>query len=707
MSINLILEEIKNEPKSIIPILTTLNNDRDILSNISKSNLQHLVSRVNNLIKSPNAYIKWCGINIVKVIVKDFNILASYGTLFLTNLISVLENYNRTINVKILTNCIQVVNFIMDQIRGKPTLTRNILTPKLASIINHYLQFIQYEPSLVIKSLKKLIKHHSTTFRPFGNKFQNKLISIINEPNFVNYSDALKVEIFNILALLPVIEKNEPENKWNSNLKNVIGEIIEIVEVYQEFLNFRDDQDLINLIKKMPKADTKILQDLSIDFNEPDSIFQLSNNLNILLTLLSSQVTMETSYTVSVPIGLIVTLCEIICTINLKFLSFKSDIRDDEIKSIIKLTLIENYKSVLNLLDKLLLYQGHLLPHFNSILSFLEILIPMKSNKLDVNEILSFESLYVGLLQTIMQYLHLIGIYSDNSIILKFVDVALLLVEPRIKKEEDAKPQQSSQKAKKKKNTSSVTLSDILSHQHLFKQSIPKTTLSIVRSFINQIILKFELPPTQHYKIMRYLITEAIHSQYYNLEHNVPNELKQLLLNAVLYPGYEKNSILPIISTILKDDNLLSVFNNPRFPPLPKLINLSTDNVQQSEDKEEEKMKIQTMNENPMKKRKLETEIKPLEEPTAIEVEDDEEEEEEEDNSAQIFSKTIQIEQLETVESPKQLEVVEETKQIYPNSTTIVKTSVATKEESDDDSGSDFEMPEINVDSDDDDDEDQ
>ena len=110
-----------------------------------------------------------------------------------------------------------------------------------------------------------------------------------------------------------------------------------------------------------------------------------------------------------------------------------------------------------------------------------------------------------------------------------------------------------------------MALSDILSHEHLFMTNIPTITITTVRSFINQIITKIILPPTQHYKIMRYLIIESIHAKYYNLYHNVPIELKKLLINAVLYPGYDKISILPIISTILSDDPLLGVFNNPKF----------------------------------------------------------------------------------------------------------------------------------------------
>ena len=56
---------------------------------------------------------------------------------------------------------------------------------------------------------------------------------------------------------------------------------------------------------------------------------------------------METSFTVKLPLGLILTTCELICSINTKFLSFKGDIRDETIKKLIKFSLIENYKTTL------------------------------------------------------------------------------------------------------------------------------------------------------------------------------------------------------------------------------------------------------------------------------------------------------------------------------------------------------------------------
>ena len=52
MSINIVLEEIKGTPSSIIPLLSILHNDKQILSTITKTELNHLISRTLNLVRS-------------------------------------------------------------------------------------------------------------------------------------------------------------------------------------------------------------------------------------------------------------------------------------------------------------------------------------------------------------------------------------------------------------------------------------------------------------------------------------------------------------------------------------------------------------------------------------------------------------------------------------------------------------------------------
>ncbi|EMG48177.1 hypothetical protein G210_1306 [Candida maltosa Xu316] len=722
MSINIILEEIKDTPSSIIPILSLLHNDKQILTNLTKPELNHLISRTLNLVRSPQPYNKWCGINLIRVLVTDYTILASEGNNLISSLLKVLESYNYTIDVKILTSCIDAIDVMSDLIRGKPTLTREILTPKLSSIIGYYFEYLHFAPHLVLTSLQKILKNHPTTFRPFGNKLSAKLVGLINSPEFVNVPGDLQVAMYDTLAMLPVIEKTEPETKWYGDVINILGEIGELVQVYQEFLNFKDDQELINSLKKLRKPSVKILSDISIDFNRPKSILKISDNVNILFGLLKSYLSVETPFSVKVPLGLVLTTCEVVCSINVKFLAFKGDIRDDTIKKLIQLSLVENYKSAISVLSTLTIFQGSLISHMSTIWSILETLIPYKNKRVVEKDVLDHESLYDDLLNCMVDYLSLLGYVSDNTQLLRFVDLALILIEPRIKNNNsnnDAQsknsPNPSKKQPKKRKNTSAVPLSDILSHEHLFMDQIPTSTIKTVRSFINQIIAKVpQLPPTQHYKIMRYVIIESIHAKYYNLKHVVPKELKALLIDAVLYPGYDKISILPIVSSILGDDRLLSVFNNPRFPPLPKYINMSNQvDIDEEEDDEEEVVAVKSDSfsvesiENPFKKRKLEEEdTVVVEEPKVDDVEKPKVDDAEEVTKPElVVADPKEIEEIPVAVEPEvqiedKIEVDDVVDDIKPVADIVPETK---QEESEDDESSDFEMPEINLDQDSDD----
>ena len=95
MSINIVLEEIKGTPSSIIPLLSILHNDKQILSSITKTELNHLISRTLNLVRSSDVYNKWCGINLIRIIVEEYSILANEGNNLINSLLQVLEAYQQ------------------------------------------------------------------------------------------------------------------------------------------------------------------------------------------------------------------------------------------------------------------------------------------------------------------------------------------------------------------------------------------------------------------------------------------------------------------------------------------------------------------------------------------------------------------------------------------------------------------------------------
>jgi pre-rRNA-processing protein RIX1 len=602
LPLSVILKELEDAPSSIIEIVSSLRNDKTILQEISKVQRKHLVSRTLALSKSPKEYNKWCGTVIIRAIGNDYEVLANEGVNILGQLIKNLENYNGTINVKILLTTIDAINYVCQNIRGKPTLTREILTPKLSTIISLYIEKLQYNPLLIIKSLTNILRNHPTTFRPFGNKLVSYLSGLMNFTEFCSFPRELQNAIFETLAALPAIEKNDPEATWENNVNDIIKQIKSVAIIYQEFLNFTDDQELVDMLKKLPELNDSvriIFPNLSIDINEPITIYEISTRIEILLSLLSSYITNETQFTVKIPLGIVLLTIQMLCSINTRFLSFKYDIRDELVKNVISSSILRNQHNSVKFINQLVhTYKGNLLPHINSILETLEVMIPFKNKRVEYQDLICNEGFYCDILSCVNVCLSLTRNWSDTSILLRFIDISLFLVEPRIDNLQNSsnlqqQPQQpqagnGNKKLKKKKNVSSVPLSDLLSHQHLFVNSIDSNTIKVVRQFLNRIITVVSLPLTYHYKIMRFIIIEAVTAKYYNNEHKLPIELKKLLINSIIYPGFEKISILPIVSSILGDDALLSVFNNPRFPPLPMYIKRATIDKLDSQDPDEE-----------------------------------------------------------------------------------------------------------------------
>ncbi|EGW35685.1 uncharacterized protein SPAPADRAFT_130672 [Spathaspora passalidarum NRRL Y-27907] len=705
--ISVILEELKTTPTSVIPLLRSLHN-KTLLQSLSKSEITHLTSRILNLAKSHQPYPQWCGINLIRVISSDYSILAGYGSIFLDQLLKLVENSQG----KILVNCIDVIGFICSEIRGKPGLTREILTPKLGPIISLFIEKLHLAPFEILKNLVVAIRFHPTTFRPYGNKLSAKLVRLVNDVGFVNYPSKLKDVVYEALAVLPGIEKSEPEQKWSNDVFGLIGEIKDVVEVFQEFVHFKDDQDLIDNLRKLEKSgktESKMFEDLNIDLNSPNSIFQLSNRIDISLGLLKSYLITESQFTVKVPLGTIITVCEVLTGLNLRMLRFKGDIRDEDVKSIIRSSIANIHHSVVLFLSDIVdVYKGALLLHFHSILGMLEVIIPMKGNKVSYDDLISNEGLIIDLLIFVAKYVSLVKHLDDNTQLLPFVDVSMILVEPRSKPQKEKEQKQDGQKKnkKQKKKGNAAALSDILSHEHLFLESIPASTVSAVRKFINVIIKTITLSPSQHYKVLRYLIIESINIRHINQQHSVPQELKQLLIDCVLFPGYDRVNILPIVSSILKGDQLLSVFNNPRFPPLPRYVR-QEELVQQDLDEEEEDEEVEETNDIGSKKRKLDELMAEAGNP----VQDNEPEPEQDDSK--LFKKSKQeVNEVETntleevvqdkvpvKETPKAVEeIVETVSASVPVET--VPASSSTISHADDDSeeeGDEIEIPELDL----------
>lgn len=579
LPLSIILKELESAPVSIIPILATLHHERSLLNEISKADLKHLTSRTLNLCRSSIAYNIWCGVNIVNVLVDNISVLGAEGSAFLAQLLKILES-PKSNNKRVFKSTVECLNKLCDSIRGKPTLTREILTPNLSAIFTVYMEKMIEEPILVISSLQTLIQYHPTTSRPFANKIKAKLLEFVGSPNFLNYPSKVKDIAWTTLATMPVVEKEGPDQCWLKDVEKIMKDITGTLQIYDSFLNLKDDEDVTKLIKKLTtnnQEKDEIFPLLHIDVNEPNTLFQISQRLELLLNLLQGYVTTATQFSVVVPIGRLITLLELICSINTKFVQFKREIRDNKNKEIIQFTLLHTHEVCVHFLFELpYRYFGSLLPHLPTILAFLELLIFFKGKRLDYAKILIHEGFICDILRCVNRYLSLVGHYQDHTQLARFVEVALSLVEPRSthtlengSQNHSVLGQKSSKKRSKKNN--STPLADLLSHQHLFQESIPESTRKAVLGFLKTVMSRVSLAPTQYNRLMRYILVEATKLKDSSISKIVPDDVRAVLIESLLNPGSESASDLPFVSNLLWDSNIVSVFNNPRFPPVPSL----------------------------------------------------------------------------------------------------------------------------------------
>lgn len=711
MPISLIIKQLETTPTSVIPILSALNKECAHLHQISKVDLKHLVSRALNLCKSNHPFATWCGVSIVYVLVGNAEILSANGNAFFTQLMKLLQA-NKP-GTKIFTSSVECLNKLCGEIRGKPTLTREILTPNLSGLLSLYTENLERAPALMSTSLQVLVLNHPTTSRPFANKIRAKLLAITAGDSFLSYPDSVKQSVVSALATLPVVEKDGPESFWVKDVNRILLNVGGTVRIFESFLDLKEDTDVSKLLLSFSGLDEEIFDALHIDVNHPETILSISTRIDLLLLLLRAYMTTATQYAIAVPMGKVLGIVELICSVNTKFVNFKREIRDQEVKTLIKTSLLRSQHAAVQLLRELpAKYAGALLPHLTSVLSTLELIIPLDGKRLDHSNILKEEPFVCDLLDAVSKYVGLVSHFQDHALLIRFIEAAIFLVEPRTdiantpKASDNSQPQHSKAARKRAKKNAATPLADLLSHEHLFVGAVPHSTRHDVFSFFATVIPRVSIAPTQYNKLIKVATVEAVKQKDRAINDVVPEDLKNLLVAIVLNPAPESAAILPIASTLLWDSELLSVFNNPRFPVVPKLAN-NVDVEIEDEDEEDEEpesapqlieavqnenVKEELENGQPVaKKRKLESDILADSNGNAETLQAGA------NNLAQnIFSKDSARQVFEEVSQPEvSTKIVKEEKP--------VEAAEATVDELSDNEGSEIEIPDLDLDDDSDD----
>lgn len=683
-----VIKALEKAPESIVPILSTLHYESNRLSSASRVDLKHLTSRTLNLCKSHDTYSIWCGVNIFNVLIDNLTVLSSEGGSFFTQLLKIL-NSSAAQDRRVFVSTVECLNKLCNNTRGKPTLTREVLTPNLSALLAAYLDKLSVDPPLVIASLKPLIQHHPTTSRPYANKLRAKLLEFISKDDFLSFPQAVKSIATSTLATLAVVEKEDIDQYWMKDVNKIMTNVADTLEIYSNFLNLKEDEDIARFFKVFGTSEEEIFHPLHVDINHPSTVLRISNRVQLLFDLLQGYVVSPTTFTVTVPIGRVVTLIELVCSINTKFVTFKREVRDLAVKEYIEVALLRGFESALQLLLALpLKYSGAVMSHFGTILSILELMVFLKGKRLDTERILANEGFTCKVIECTRHYLDLVTFYQDNTVLARVVEAALLLIEPRaVSNSTQAQAGNNHPKSLKKraKKGGSTPLADLISHEHLFVASVPESTRTLVLEFFTVVIKKVTLSPTHYNKLLKSILVEAVKQKDASKDNIVPKALSDVLTAAVLNPAPEAASILPIAASLLWNSELLGVFINPRFPPLPTTVK----NVEIAQDDDDEEDEDE--DEVPRKKAKSETaepDIKPTtqfipSETAAVDI-----------NSSKIFVKSEK--------SASDAAEIDETKAVEVEVVEHQQLPEEPVEESEDET-SEIEIPELDLDVSDDD----
>lgn len=724
-------------------VLKSLYQSKYTITKASKAEINHLVSKINNLLNSKDNFKRWYGSHVVQIVALNPVILTTGGGLFIVSLLKIINDNNvPAVNFK---NAALALDQLITGIRGKPVLTREILTPNLPNIISSLLENLKRDIYVVLPIVKKLLLKNTTTFKPFIKKFETHLTALLLN-NFTSLNSQLKKDVCQSYAYLnlikPVQNSNQggnnvqslPDDQWRAKIFKLLDELRSVVVIYDNIVELQNDRDSADLIKQLPDSETKdfIFPFLKIDLSDPISIVQISQRIEVLSHLIVAFITSPTPFPLRIPLGLIIQSSELLLGISPNFIPLKKELnRNEELKKIVVNDLSKTQSIGAWILYNITKhYKKLVLPHLSSILSSLEVAIPIKNDKgskvikVDDDSALAIEPELLTVIKTTVEILKLFQGLSDLDLINKLVDVSILFLQKRttldglLEKQEQNKPQQQGQKNKKKnKNKDSTPLADILSHAELFDVDAPKETVSVILSFFEIVIKKIpNLSPTYRIKIVKYVISSAVKQE--TTKGKILDKTKNLLESIVLYPSYgETYSILPIAKRLLSNNDKLSLLTNPRFPPLETKFKASTqqDVIEEEEEDDDDVevadsvvQEVSQVDQEPVEVADvMEQVIKPREVPipeqqTMVFKTDEQVKEqkvlsfaEEKADEEDASNKTRSLEEPEEDDTPsKRIKIVSE-----GDKTVQME---ADKIGADEDSDSDFEIPNIELGSDDD-----
>lgn len=591
---------------------------------ILKSELSLLVTKIVKLLKSSNSpneyYSIWKGCH-TAVIICSFNplVLMAHGGQLLTGIFDKLEHftnyfesYMATLEFEtLLSTLVSSLTLLMDLMRKNPTLSREHLIPNLKAVIPTLIKLSEHRPLLTLPVLSKILYRHSTTFRPFTNKYRTILQSILSSEDKLNrMGDHLKKLVCRNYAYLYLVKINNvasnnvdsnnystssfPDENWRFGLFSVLRQYQPIFKLFDEILDIDQDEQLKKLINTLPivKLDDTSIDTtqffygevLKLDLNEPLSLLKIVDRIHLLNELLFSFITSPTPFAVRIPLKVINNIAEILINLNTKYLSIKRELRhDQDLCTVIEDILIKLQSEGIRICLILMKTFGkQCLIYIPNVINSLNLFIPLlpKSNGI-INYSLcdQLSGVFNDMFELINLCLPHLGhqLTTELDTLSKLIDVAMHLVdeksllEPffetqrrqRIEKI-GSKPVQKNKK--KNKSDTSGTLSDLYTHSSNFDVKMSLEQYDTINKFLYNIINNWKLSSQLQVRITKYVINKSVHfKQIFKM---IPRSFVRLLRVIVINPGFERVSILPIAVSLLSEqsDDVFDVLCHPRLP---------------------------------------------------------------------------------------------------------------------------------------------
>ncbi|GMM33565.1 hypothetical protein DASC09_008900 [Saccharomycopsis crataegensis] len=756
MSISsIILPGLTDRPTSVARILSTLKTT-SLLINSSTVELTLLSKKAINYVQSRDEYLRWTGCHLIKIISVNPIVISNHGADFITSLMKLINI--GTVSQLVYQTATNTILSLCLIIKGKQSLTREVLTPNLPGFINTLVKKLDLkDPQLLTNSvsiLTILIRNHSTIFRPHATAYESKLMGVMKSKEFRSWEPVARKQIIESFVALSLVNK-AASLQWSVVLKSVMEEFQSVFKmIFQTLLQPNEDaeSDIINLIEllklSLHDAESNMhnksqfsLAPLSIDLNDLKTTGDLFDRIALLTDLIIGFITTPLNDTiVNYPIGKFVNIGELLINVSAQIHGFQKDllIGDINLKHNLNFTFSKIQLQGIKLLNQLVKVLGkQSLGYFEKFTVFTELVIPMKTisvinpttNKTVAKKILDVEQIkfhkfdMLVLLEFVGNLLKALdtGNLHDFSFILKLVDMTSLMVEEASYKdviEKTKKPAADGSNKRTKKSKNSVELSDFIADASTLKIKTDVKLTTQVLQFYSTVLKNIpSLSVTQLTKVQHFVILSAMRKIY--TAGNITNDIRQVLENFVVYQNTnEKYNLLPIIMNIMRqsgDDNnqLLSLLLNPRFP-ISNKREIEHYDKEQDEDLEIDECKIEEAKKPQIDLEELKRELR--EEVTNEVTEKLTREFEERESKRRKLSERLQTAEIETnpnVWTQQKFQKVEISKDVLPNdkeissseqrmvTETVVEVTTETKktEDHDDENNSDFEIPDIEMDS--------